>query len=332
VYVSGAMEASSQEASRQGAGGGAGTATLEPTDEPQVDRAEQEAEHSKLPHLWASRPWALRIVLATVPPAAFGSLCGWVLGESEVAYIILAIVVAIPLQVAVGLEHRNRAEAAVRGFVAGACFGGFILIVNQLLIDTEPKFHIEDPKWQLAIVTAVFGAGLAWLGAGLRGQLEQPGRYLDPSQVSPAELAGMAASLVLLGSLWLPWYATSDNPNSVIDSSGTGPNSDASAWEVFATFDWLLLLACTAPFVLTWILMRGHELSWSPGEVTMIVGITCFVLILCNGVILGKPEPGIEISLGYGWFVALLAAVGLMAGGYLRQAVYSKARKPPGTL
>ena len=297
-----------------------------------VDRAEQEAEHSKLPHLWASRPWPLRIVLATVPPALFGSLCGWVLGESEVAYIILAIPLAMLLQVAVGLEHRNRVEAAARGFVAGACFGGFILIVNQLLIDTEPKVHIEDPKWTLAIVTAVFGAGLAWLGAGLRGQIEPAGRYLDPSQVSPAELAGMAASLALLGSLWLPWYSTGDNPNSVIESSGTGPNSDASAWEVFATFDWLLLSACAAPFILTWIIMRGHELTWSPGEVTMIVGITYFVLILCNGVILGKPESGIDISLSYGWFVGLLATVAMLFGGYLRQAVYANARKPPGTL
>jgi hypothetical protein len=326
------MEASHREASGQGAGGGAGTAVLERTDEPRIDGAEHEAEHPRLPHLWASRPWPLRIVLATVPPAAYGSLCGWVLGESELAYIILAIPVAILLQVVVGLEHRNRAEAAARGFVAGACFGGFILIVNQLLIDTEPKFHIEDPKWQLAIVTAVFGAGLAWLGAGLRGQLERPGRYLDPSRVSPAELVGMAASLVLLGSLWLPWYSTSDNPNSVIDSSGTGPNGYASAWEVFATFDWLLLSACAAPFILTWIIMRGHALTWSPGEVTMIVGMTCFVLILCNGLILGKPEPGIGVSLTYGWFLGLLAAVGMMVGGYLRQAVYTRARKPPGTL
>jgi hypothetical protein len=289
-------------------------------------------EHSKLPPLWASRPWPLRIFLATVPSAAYGALCGWVLGVSEVAYIILAIPVAILLQLFVGLEHRNRAEAAARGFVAGAFFGGFILIVNQLLIDTEPKFHLEDPKWQLAIVTAVFGAGLAWLGAGLRGQIEQRGRYLDPSQVSPAELVGMASSLVLLGSLWLPWYSTSDNPNSVIESAGTGPNSDATAWEVFAVFDWLLLSACVAPFILTWIIMRGHALSWSPGEVTMIVGITYFILILCNGVILGTPEPGIEISLSYGWFIALLATVGMMVGGYLRQSVYVDARKPPGTL
>jgi hypothetical protein len=326
------MEASDREASGQGDRGGAGTAVLEPTDEPRVDPAEQEAEHSKLPHLWASHPWPVRIVLATVPSAAYGALCGWVLGVSEVAYIILAIPVAILLQLFVGLEHRNRGEAAARGFVAGAFFGGFILIVNQLLIDTEPKFHLEDPKWQLAIVTAVFGAGLAWLGAGLRGQLEKPGRYLDTSQVSPAELLGMASSLVLLGSLWLPWYSTSDNPNSVIDSSGTGPSSSASAWEVFAIFDWLLLSACLAPFILTWIVMRGHELSWSPGEVTMIVGMACFVLILCNGVILGRPEPGIEVSLSYGWFAGLLAAIGLIVSGYLRQAVYTQARKPPGTI
>jgi hypothetical protein len=326
------MEASNREASGEGAGGGAGTAALEPTDKPAVDRAEQEAEHSKLPPLWASRPWPLRIVLATVPPAVYGSLCGWVLGESEVAYIILAIPLAITLQLAVGLEHRNRTEAAARGFVAGACFGGFILIVNQLLIDTEPKFHIEDPKWTLAIVTAVFGAGLAWLGAGLRGQLEKPGRYVDLSRLSPAEFVGMAASLVLLGSLWLPWFSTSENPNSVIDSSGTGPNSDASAWEVFATLDWMLVSACAAPFILAWIIMRGHGLTWRPGELTVIVGLAYFVLILCNGVILGKPEPSIEVSLAYGWFVGLLATAVMVVGGYLRQSVYGEARKPPGVV
>src|SRR3954451_15485647 len=147
-----------------------GTAVLEPTDEPRDAPPEREAEHSRLPHLWASRPWPVRILLAPVPPALFGSLCGWVLGESKVAYIILAIPVAILLQLLVGLEHRNRAEAAARGFVAGAFFGGFILIVNQVLIDTEPKFHLQDPKWQLASVTAVFRAGGGGVGAGRRGR------------------------------------------------------------------------------------------------------------------------------------------------------------------
>jgi hypothetical protein len=329
------MEASNREASGQGDGRGAGTAVLEPTDEPRVDHAEQEAKHSKLPHLWASRPWPLRIFLATVPPAVFGSLCGWVLGVSEVAYIILAIPVAIVLQVAVGLEHRKRGEAAARGFVAGAIFGGFILIVNQLLIDTEPKFHLEDPKWQLAIVTAVFGAGLAWLGAGLRGQLERPGPYIDLSRLSPGEFLGMGAGLVLVGSLFLPWFGTSTtNPNSRLYGASDGDT--VNAFQTFMTLDWLLILAAAAPFVLSWIVARGHSLTWQPGEVTMIAGIAAFVLILCNGIILGRPEDPdagkIEISLQIGYFVALLAAVGLLVAGYLRQAVYTQARKPPGVL
>ena len=66
--------------------------------------------------------------------------------------------------------------------------------------------------------------------------------------------------------------------------------------------------------------MRRHALTWNPGEVTMIVGITYFVLILCSGVILGKPEPGIEISFGVGWFVGLWASLGMMVGGFVRQA------------
>ena len=63
----------------------------------------------------------------------------------------------------------------------------------------------------------------------------------------------------------------------------------------------------------------------------MIVGITAFVLIICNGIILGRPDPGVEISLSYGYFVALVASLGLAFCGYLRQAIYTEGRKPPGT-
>ena len=149
----------------------------------------------------------------------------------------------------------------------------------------------------------------------------------------------MGAALVLLASLWLPWFTTSGNPNSKLACSGTtasncavGPNSSADAWTVFSTLDWLLVAACAAPFILTWIVARAHKLTWKPGEVTMIVGIVAFVLILCNGIILGKPDPGIEVGLGIGYFVGLLASVGLLAAGYLRQALYTTDRKPPGVI
>jgi hypothetical protein len=64
----------------------------------------------------------------------------------------------------------------------------------------------------------------------------------------------------------------------------------------------------------------------------MVVGITAFVLILCNGIILGRPGDSVDIGLGIGYFVALLASLGMLLAGYLRQAVYGDVRKPPGVL
>jgi hypothetical protein len=155
--------------------------------------------------------------------------------------------------------------------------------------------------------------------------------YLQPSKLTPGELWGMLAALLLGGSLFLPWFSTSDNPNSTIESAGIGPDETASAWDTFPVLRWLLLAACIAPFVLSWIIARGHSLTWAPGEVTMIVGITAFVLIICNGIILGRPEPGVEISLSYGYFLALVASLGLAFCGYLRQAIYTEGKRPPGT-
>ena len=99
---------------------------------------------------------------------------------------------------------------------------------------------------------------------------------------------------------------------------------------MFGSLDVLLVLACTAPFILAWIIARGHSLTWKPGEVTMVVGMTAFVLILCNGIILGRPGDSVDIGLGVGYFVALIASAGLLVAGYLRQAVYTEARKPAG--
>ena len=160
---------------------------------------------------------------------------------------------------------------------------------------------------------------------------EERGGYLDFSRLSPGEFLGMGAALVLFASLFLPWFTTSDdNPNSTL--AGASGGESATAWEVFGILDWLLVSACAAPFILSWIVARGHKLTWKPGEVTMIVGITSFVLILCNGIILGRPGDSVDIGLGVGYFVALIGSAGMLVAGYLRQAFYTTARKPPGVI
>lgn len=155
--------------------------------------------------------------------------------------------------------------------------------------------------------------------------------YVDPSRLSPGEFLGMGAGLVLFASLWLPWFTTSaDNPNSRL--AGASGGDGVNAWQVFGSLDVLLALAATAPFILSWIIARGHSLTWKPGEVTMIVGITAFVLVLCNGIILGRPGDSVDIGLAIGYFVALIASAGMLVAGYVRQALYGDPRKPPGVI
>jgi hypothetical protein len=162
---------------------------------------------------------------------------------------------------------------------------------------------------------------------------EHQGGYLDRERLSPGEYMGMGAAVVLFLSLFLPWFTTSSsNPNSTLDGGAISGGDSASAWQVYSTLDILLVGACSAPFILAWIIARGHKLTWKPGEVTMVVGMTAIVLILCNGIILGRPGDSVDIGLGIGYFVGLLASFGLLAAGYLRQAFYTTARKPPGVI
>lgn len=152
---------------------------------------------------------------------------------------------------------------------------------------------------------------------------------MDLSRLQRGEYIGLVGSLVLVLALFLPWFSTNEaNPNSVIE----GERGSFNAFEVFSTLQWWLIAAASAPFILAYIIARGHKLTWRPGEVTMIVGITAFALILMNGIILGKPGDSVEIGFEYGYAVGLAGALGICAGGMIRQAEGARGRKPPGTL
>ena len=150
---------------------------------------------------------------------------------------------------------------------------------------------------------------------------------VDLSRLRPAEYAGFVAAAVLFISLFLPWFSAPENP---ANASINGEKGELNAFQTYVSLDWLLVAACSAPFILAYIIVRRHELSWRPGEVTAIVGLTAFVLIFCNGVAFGKPgEPDSEISFGIGWFLGLGAAAGIALSGFFRQ-LKGVGRKPPG--
>jgi hypothetical protein len=153
---------------------------------------------------------------------------------------------------------------------------------------------------------------------------------MDFGRLQRGEFIGFAGVGVLLVSLFLPWFETNpDNANAQIN----GQTGEFNAFDTYGTLDWLLVAACLAPFILAWIVVRGHKLTWRPGEITMIVGMTAFALIVLNGVILGRPgDPDSEIDIKIGYIVGLLGSAMICAGGIIRQAEGDRARKPPGTV
>jgi hypothetical protein len=158
---------------------------------------------------------------------------------------------------------------------------------------------------------------------------------VDFSKLDRSELIGVIAGVVLAGSLFLPWYSLGTSVVRDEDADwvcGVGSNS-CSAFDTFPILRWLLLLAAAAPIILTYIVIRGHQLTWPRGELTAIAGLTAIVLIGFNGFVDKPSENDIAISLDYGYFIALLASVGIFfAGGF--RAVESGGgaqRKPPAT-
>jgi len=227
--------------------------------------------------------------------------------------------------------------------VGGTLFGAFILITNELL-DKEPEAHLPEPHIILVGITLAFGVVLGALGARRRQRREaeaekeeRPG--MDLRLLRWPEFLGFAGVGVLISAMFLPWYSTSCekigpatpdgcNPNSVLN----GKRGEFNAFETFKIMDILLVMACIAPFVLAYLVVRQSELSWRPGEVTMIVGMVAAALIWMNGIILGRPGDSVEISLELGYWLGLVGSNMILVGGLIRQAQGGVVRKPPGTL
>jgi len=162
---------------------------------------------------------------------------------------------------------------------------------------------------------------------------------MDFSKLSRSEWLGLAASaLLVISVLFLPWYHLAENPAREMGTGFVcGQNQfSCTGFETFPILRWLLLAAALAPWILAYIVVRDKKLSWPPGELTMTVGFTAFVLIAYNGIVdqpgSGSEEIGITKEIGY--YVALLSALGIGIAGVGRAMEVEKdaPRKAPGTV
>ena len=111
-----------------------------------------------------------------------------------------------------------------------------------------------------------------------------------------------------------------------------GSRGSFSAWDVHDILRYVLLVAAAAPIILAYIILRDHTLSWPRGELTAVIGIFAFGLIIYNGVLVRPGEPSGQISLAIGWFGMLAGALLITVGGAIRSGESERRRKPPGVL
>lgn len=150
------------------------------------------------------------------------------------------------------------------------------------------------------------------------------------NQLNRGELIAIVGGILIGISLVLPWY-TLGNANATLNGC-KGPDQSCTGWASLSGLRFLLVLAAVAPAVLAYIIIRGHALSWPRGELTAVIALAALTFILFRGVIDKPGQPRSEITISYGWVIALVGGLLILAGSIWRSQETATQRKPPGVL
>jgi hypothetical protein len=167
----------------------------------------------------------------------------------------------------------------------------------------------------------------------------------DASRVSFGEKVAGVSAVVLLISLWLPWYGVTVKAGGFV---GVKIGGTFNAWESFGGRDLYLLLLSI--FVIAWVggrafgLLSG-DIGFDPALVAVIAGAIGVVFVLIG--ILHIPNHGInnaaarvagvDFSRKYGLFIGFLATCGVTFGAWTaynerRRGLVPAAAGPGGAL
>jgi predicted permease len=153
---------------------------------------------------------------------------------------------------------------------------------------------------------------------------------MHPDKLSRSEFIAALGGVLLFVGVFLPWYKLDPETGNATLAGYT--EGSVSAWQAHSILRVVFLLAAIAPLVLFYIVLRDHELSWPRGEMTAVIAVAAFGFVIYLGVIDRPGEPSGEISLGWGWFLALAGVVLMAVGGSIRAGSSERPRKPPGVL
>lgn len=120
------------------------------------------------PPLLRECPRALQVVAVVILPILFGAICGWLLGESNVAYQVV-VALGIVGGINSGFEHPGAREGLMRGIAGGVLFALAIVVVHEAR-GVEAAAHLPADLGIMAAIYAVLGAAFGALGGWLRAR------------------------------------------------------------------------------------------------------------------------------------------------------------------
>ncbi len=153
---------------------------------------------------------------------------------------------------------------------------------------------------------------------------------MDFTRLDRGELIATVGGVVLGVSLFLAWYSLGNRFATL--NSCRGPHSSCTGWQSLTVLRFLLLITAVAPAILAWIIIRGHALSWPRGELTAVTALAALTFTVFRGVIDKPGSPPSEISIAYGWWLALGGGLLILFGSIWRSQEGAARRKPPGVL
>ncbi len=149
---------------------------------------------------------------------------------------------------------------------------------------------------------------------------------MDTSKLSRYDWVVVAGMILMFIALFLTWYRVeivqrllqelpADLKGASVDISGFSVNG----WHYFsAVLAWLLTVVATAVVILKALPAISFRLQMPESLTVMALGAIAFLLVLYR--LIAMPAPSEAFGRGAGVFVALLAAILVAAGGFLKNA------------
>jgi len=153
---------------------------------------------------------------------------------------------------------------------------------------------------------------------------------MDLRALNRGELIAIVGGILLGISLLLAWYSLGNHYTQI--NRCHGPHTSCTGWQALTISRYVLLAGAVAPLILAWVVVRGHALSWPRGELTAVVGVVTFILTIFRGVIDKPGAPNDQVSVDFGWGIAVLGTLLLIVGAVWRSQESAPRRKPPGVL